>query len=428
MLPLTHNVDLPVRPQASGTRMERVPGGIVLNRSTRARFSGVLLAFWLAGWTVTCALLVLLVRRDPRPLNFLFATPFWAFWFYVLYLILDLAFGRECLRLTRNGLMYRRSALIPLKRRRLPIWQIGEIGTCSRVADRESGRVERGICIETKGRPILFAVGAPYSERLWLMQMIRAQFGVIEADDPDAPAYEAPLRASRDARGDVAPDNSTSEPMDAEASETVLEKPEEIGPAPTRPVRRPLGSQWTTRRSAAGLRFAWQGRWRWRTIGMLLLLGSVAAGLVGLARAAFHQYPNGFVATLYATALLACAFFIGATLLAVSLRFCRREWVLGHDEVITRLSVFGLCFANWHPVSRIARVVVRRENRVVFHADRDLRSTVLGRLLGKDTSLVLLDQADRAVTKLRALAPEEARWIGSELRRTYTGKMGQLSA
>ena len=428
MMPLIHNVDLPVRPQASGTRVERVAGGILLNRKTRPRFPRALLLFWLAGWTVTCALLVLLVRRDPRPVHFLFALPFWAFWFYVLYLMLDLAFGRECLRLTRNGLHYQRSALVPLKRRRVPIWQIGEIGNISRVADRESGRVEQGICIETQRRPILFAIGAPDSERLWLMQMIRAQFGLIEANDPDAPAYEAPSRPQRVVDRDVEPDSSAAKPIDVEASVPSLEEPEEILEVPTRSARRPLGSQWTTRRNAAGFHFAWQGRWRWRTIGTLLLLGSIAGGLVGLARAAFQQYPNGLIATLYAVTLLVCALLIGATLLAASLRFCRREWVLGHDEVITRLSIFGFCFANWYPVCRIARVVARRENRVVFHPDRDLRSTILGRLLGKDTSLVLLDDADRVVTKLRALTPDEARWIGSELRRTYAGKMGQLSA
>lgn len=103
-----------------GVRVEQRHHELVLHRSRRQLLIGCFFLFWLAGWSMGCLFLAAQVVAEPTFFHIAFALPFWGAWLIVASLLIFMLFGRERLRLARDGVYYRRSALITLSHRYIP--------------------------------------------------------------------------------------------------------------------------------------------------------------------------------------------------------------------------------------------------------------------------------------------------------------------
>jgi hypothetical protein len=119
-----------------------------------------------------------LALSRPTPFFLLFACPFLGGGAFVALLLIPRLFGRERLRIGPGGLDYRRDALVTLGRRHIPLAEVQAVAP----TNPGSVRTEKGLKIETLGKPVRFAQGVGPGERLWLADLLQRHLQALIPD------------------------------------------------------------------------------------------------------------------------------------------------------------------------------------------------------------------------------------------------------
>jgi hypothetical protein len=183
---------------ANPFRVERVGEALVLRRSLR----GVALAgcriCWLSIWTCGCAMLAREVWLKPGLQTVLFAVPFFVAWFAVASILVHLLTGEEEVRLGPDGLAYLWRAIIPLRRRVVPLDQIkgivAEPDEPSSPADEDAASA--GVRAVTLGAPIRFGLGLKLAHREEAAALLRETLAALAADPLSANPLDAKALAA----------------------------------------------------------------------------------------------------------------------------------------------------------------------------------------------------------------------------------------
>jgi hypothetical protein len=92
-----------------------------LSRRIGTPVAALILVLWLVGWSVGCVVLIENLVESPTLEMAFFATPFLSFWVAAFAGMIYLFFGVETLRIGPDGIHYLVSAMIPLRRRSIPL-------------------------------------------------------------------------------------------------------------------------------------------------------------------------------------------------------------------------------------------------------------------------------------------------------------------
>ena len=141
----------------------------LLVQTRPSKSSAGFLLIWLIGWTVGCVFLVSLVISEPSLGTFCFATPFFVSWLAVAGFLVWLLFGRESILVQNDEVLFRRTAIIELKTRHIPIAEISAVKSC-RSTHTENDEHLYGIEIAGLGKPLKFGFRLSDHERLWIIQ------------------------------------------------------------------------------------------------------------------------------------------------------------------------------------------------------------------------------------------------------------------
>jgi hypothetical protein len=143
---------------------------------------------WLAGWSLGCAMLAREAWAKPGLQIVLFATPFFAAWFAVAAILVHLIFGTEEVRVSPDGLEYAWRALVPLRRRAVPLDQVRAVVVEPepRAATTDENAAAAGVRILNLGAPIRFGTGLDRAHREEAAALLREALDAL-APDPFAP-------------------------------------------------------------------------------------------------------------------------------------------------------------------------------------------------------------------------------------------------
>jgi hypothetical protein len=382
------------RPPDAATRCEQIGTDLHLRRRCGGIGTGIFFALWLCPWTIGCVFLLRQAILAPSIEHVLFATPFLASWVFVALLVPYNLFGRESLRITRDGLHYEWGALIRAGRRGVPLDVVQRITRFSTAPDSDTGRREHGLKIETDGRPIRFAKGAQDEELRWLTDMIQRQLYAIR-----------PGSAARDLAGSTLVGTPSvrrphAVPESLELQSPPLEQPVECSLILSRSFQQTV----LTRRTA------------WRPllggIGGLLFInlfwnGIVSVFVLQLIRK-FQWFLFFFLIPFEAIGLVMLSILV----VVLASPFMRTKWIFRPGEILQRVTVFGIGRTYTYQLSRLARLELRSGRKRKKWAagptddeDDGSSSHGLGLVNGDGSDLV----------EIGGLTQAEARWLGDEL-------------
>ncbi|MEP3481011.1 MAG: hypothetical protein ABJZ55_17315 [Fuerstiella sp.] len=150
-----------------------------LIQSRPSKGSGFFLLLWLTGWTVGCVVLAAHLIAEPSIGTFCFAIPFFASWLAVAAFLIWLWFGQESVLVKDDEILFRRTAIIELTTRRIPICEVTEVKSC-RSSHTENDEHLEGVEIVCLGKPLKFCFRLSDHERSWIIQELS---NAIKLDD-----------------------------------------------------------------------------------------------------------------------------------------------------------------------------------------------------------------------------------------------------
>ena len=400
----------PARPRVLKTAFERSGQRLELRCRNPQWGGGCFLVLWLIGWTVGCVFLAGMVIQEPRLFSLLFAIPFWASWVFVFCMVVYMFFGREQLELDHRGASFQSRAVLPLRRRFVPLAEIHAFVMSTKVVDSESGRTQPGLEMLTAGQSLRFLQGGNLQELQWLCWQLNEHLELLK----QAVAYVT-------------------------AGETVATPPSvsQLVPGESRllttaavPVVAPSDNHWLVATGSGAseepddLRFVQSGRLAFGTLGGLLFINLFWNGIVSVFVAVLRGLaPDdnppigpmwwGLFFFLIPFEAIGLAMFVG--LLAVLLDpFRRTSWTFARYSIHCRWTWLGIGPAwNW-PIECLSRIEIRRNDpsaKPSLWASLKSPNSSVGEGAA-DYRLLFIDPANIEVCSFDALTEGEARWMG----------------
>jgi hypothetical protein len=192
-------VDIPNPPLCS-VLVEKDGDGLILTRQLRSSANVSFLVVLLA----LCIVLLIWIARDSTGLStvqrILLEVVSGAGWLMLFCRLLWRLFGVERLRLDADGLEYLCRLFVTLNYRRIPRGEITAVIAFESWRDAETGKVEYGLKIMTRGRPLRCLRGVDAADRKWLVNLLeerlpvstRKESAAIEGVRPAQPAIDSP--------------------------------------------------------------------------------------------------------------------------------------------------------------------------------------------------------------------------------------------
>ncbi|MFI5381426.1 MAG: hypothetical protein ACHRHE_19180 [Tepidisphaerales bacterium] len=371
----------PPRPRRPRVTIEELGGDMVLRYRRREWGGGCFLLLWLTGWTVGCVFLAAMVLKERKLFTLLFALPFWASWVFVAFLLANMLFRRETVRVGRGGVSYERRVLFPTLTREIGDREIKGLRAAEQPSRQENGPPRKCIRFETIGNPLDVFAGIDADEQQWLIAMLAVRFRYARPDvEPAEPEPPAPA-----------------------------EKP---GAA-----TRPSDSRIALWRRADEVEFTASGRPSWAALGVVTFLCLFWNGIVSVfIYQLFGKFEWGLFAFLIPFELIGLCI-VGAWVVVASMPLWRHSWVFSRGEIVLQFRLAGL------GLRRTRRVAVRdvawfdvRPEPVKSGQEGQLRPDGRqGRFM-----VALLDKDDRELAAIRHLSEGEANWMAAEATRFYS--------
>lgn len=365
------------------------------------------LIVWLVFWTVTCIFLTRQVVQEPSREHLLLAIPFWSSWLFALCVLVKMLVGVEYFAIDASGIRFVEHVLMPVRRRQIPLEEIRQIKTCSKVVDNESGSVELGLEVQSLGRTLRFAWGLPAGERQWLQHQLNECLNALR---------ERPLEQRKPAGSPLAAEPETQQSVTLVSREDLswrdfrASNPTEVPP--------PGDCRWQRSGDLGVLCFTQRGRFHlsgffvllflnafWNGI-VLIFLGSLFAanrlgkggGLLGWAELVF-LIPFGAVGLVM---LL--------TLVATGIDPLRRtSWRFSDTSIECRVQWLGLGPVRRYELDGLARIELTPDRR-----DEDRGPTSVSTIQGAENAtwrLIFVGRDDVELCTMPRLTEGEARWI-----------------
>jgi hypothetical protein len=315
--------------------------------------------------------------------NVLFGIPFWIGWVFLLVLFAWAVFGIEQVSIGADGVHYRVSALVTLRRRHFPLEEIRGISEISTYRVDKTRHLESAYSLKlaTLSTPLIIFQGLDAMERAWLLERIHAHLqGLL-------PGLATPLVQKES-------DASEVEVLRAEASP--------VAPPAENAIR--LREEWDRTEFLRRRPFS------------LALLGVITStslfwnSIVGIF---IFQLTREF--NLFLFLFLIPFEVVGAGMVlswcAVLLAPVTAErWTIGAGEVAARFSILGMGWSSRFDVGELDRIELRKNarSRVSWYprgAWEDPRE--------KPYTLVLVGGEGLDLLAIDDLTEGECRWLGS---------------
>ena len=172
--------------------MEDLPEALELRvRMGRGIGAAVLTMLWLSAWTAGCVFLVYNLLNDFSVSSLLFTIPFLAAWLFVFAVLCGMLFGKERLRLDRDGLLHERTVIFA-RRRFVPLGEVRRILEWD--PSRRAGQPQPPIAITTAGSPVTFGNALAGDERAWLCSLLRRRLLQLTKGQETLRRVETPSR------------------------------------------------------------------------------------------------------------------------------------------------------------------------------------------------------------------------------------------
>jgi hypothetical protein len=381
----------PAQPLRPRVKIDQWGESLRLSYRRREWGVGCFLIFWLIGWTVGCVFLAGLVIREPEPVHFLFAVPFWASWFFVFALLLKMFCQREEFSLGPAGATFSRRVFAEIKCRETPLREIKRFGIFERVVDSETGRTESGIEMETLGLSLEFAAGLAQPELLWLQDLLQRQLAdLCESLHIEPPADDSASQSD---------DRIDSDPSDS-----------------------PSDCSWHREDDFDTVTFRQSGRLSLPAAGFLLFINLFWNGILSvflcLLCGVMDDAPQGaewWGLFFFLIPFEAIGFAMLTGLLLVVLEPMRRtSWQIGRSNITCRLTWFGIGPSWYYTIERLDRIQV--ENKEAKKQHRVNQVTVPWKSSGATFRLSFVDKSNREVCSIDGLTEGESQWMANIIR------------
>lgn len=333
------------------------------------------LIVWLLVWTLGCGRLVHLIIEKPEAQIICFAIPFWAAWFLVAFILLCMVGGFERLRLGPDGVEYAWGLFVPLGQRRVPLREVKNIRAYARVIGKKSGATERGLKVETLGRPIRFARRMKLAEREWLAFLLSERLRALAP--PGGPA--------------TAPGSNGTHVEILRPAEIEWEPPSDCrihlepgweGFSLVRRYPTPLGAvgrltfqnlvyhgivAFFVARLVEG-----QVKWGFPVVFFLILSWNLTIAII-VAEIVKDKMKEGFWRDVFFLLFVALAglYLLAIWCLAITQPLWRRRWTFRDGEVRTCLSILGLGLPRRYACDGLERIELRRVIDTTADAEKD---------------------------------------------------------
>jgi len=366
------------------TRVEELPGELRLSRRTGHAGVAGLISVWQLGWTAGCVFVVWRTLQQPELTALLFAVPFVVAWFAGAWFLIYLLFARESLRITPTEIIYRSSALLPLKRQRVPLEEFQSVREYSTRTEGENPVTSWGIQLETRGEPIRFGDGLPQVERLRLSQLLRQYLPERE----QIASTERPADESAHDRG--------RHPNRQIRFETLTPS--------TSPVPMPSDCRFQMHRDWDSLRFTRKGGTFFQMLGGLAVvtfLNLFWNGIVGVfVLELLNDFNWGLFFFLIPFELIGLAFVVAWFVVLLSPWF-RETFIFTPHEIGWRWTVFGLGWKKRYPTQILGRLVLQETKKKTSPTEHPF-------------TLCFVTPDNTEVVKFEGLTQGEARWIADQ--------------
>lgn len=347
------------------------------------------LGVWLIGWSAGCSMIVALVCADPTLLNVVFAIPFITAWFVAGGALIGILFGRHWLRIDPQGLDYRFCAIIPLRRRHVPLDELKRAIS----ADQTQSCMR----IETAGKPVDFGCNLSPEELRWLIQRVN--------DHIDGLRPEQGFRPDSSSRADV----TSPEPQRTTYAAEILT-------VASRPVAPPSDCRFALD-DFEELRFEWVGRWSLAALVGTTFINLFWNGIVGVfVLQLISDFQWFLFFFLIPFEVIGLAMF-GAWILAVAAPGCRERWCFGWEWIRHRRSVFGVGWTRRYRAERLNRIEL--ENRPASSGTAANPAMIDLTDSGGDYLLSFVSCDEGIAFQVTGLTEGEARWIADKVLRAH---------
>lgn len=366
--------------------------GVRLQRSPREWGVGCFLSFWLAGWTVGCIFLLVMVIRQGEPFFLLFGLPFWAAWFAAVYFLLNALFYREEFSLDDKGAHLRKSIIFTTFQRDIPPEELLRFETSWQAGTSGRGGPVSQIDLVTTGQPISFFSGVPEGERQWLTWRLNDELRRLH-----------PQRGHR-------PANQPRQFADL--------------------AERPSDCNWRLEEHARGLCFYQRGQLTLTALGGVLFINLFWNGIVGVFVGVLWGFAPGgggpakFSWEWWGMFLFLIPFeligllLIAGLLLTLLEPFRRTRWSFGPDEIVYRQSWLGIGW-NWrYDPLEVGGVEVRIEDPGEGSGLGPPNPAANPQQV-RQVKLILFDRDEDEMTAVSGVTLGEARWMQQILLREF---------
>ena len=384
------------RPSRCRTRIDELGSRLELRSARLSAGHGCAVAFiaaWQAGWSAGCVMLLANAAADPSPMNVLIAIPFVTAWFVISGVLASLLFGYQRLRLDPQGLHYEFHAVVPLRRRHVPLEQLKQaVPAIGRATSQSSAWA--CLRIETVGKPVDFGSDLDPEELHWLVQRVNQRLDGLK-----------PRRI-------IIGDRS----LDAESLQDERQRPEsgaETLVLAARPLVPLSDCRYMLESDIEELRFVRAGRRSLATIGGLTFINLFWNGIVSVFVLEFVR-DFRWLMFFFPFEAIGLAMF-GAWVLALAAPAWRERWRFGRDEIAHRWSLFGLSWTRRYRTEPFDRIELNMRS-TLSGASRQSAVSVLTET-GGDYLLSFISRDERIALQIKSLTEGEARWIADQVLR-----------
>ncbi len=380
-------------PATPRVRAEPQGDDLVYRRRIGSFGVGGFLLVWIAGWSAGCAMLAWKLISEPTFEHALFATPFFAAWGFVASILLVQFFGREHLRLGPDGLQYRKTALIPLAQRTIPLDQIKSFSLESERSRDANDNTALGIKVITLGQPVTFASGLKREDRSQLARQFEHHLDSLSSRRIVTQPAEALLPNHHGTSGFALPEGSTLR----------------------------LERDWD------GLLVTRHDPFRLQAFAVVTFLNLFWNGIVGVFVWKAITELNPFLLLFLSLHILfGLLIFLGwfASLFAP---FARHKWSFRPAEITSRFSVFGLGWTRRVEDPSPARVEFRK-NGPKRSKNRTSKAASTTPLEEQPFSVAIVGQDGLDLIAVKNLTEGEARCLQAELTSIFRDALARSRA
>ncbi len=395
----------PTRPAKCSFRLEESPETLHYRARTGGIGGALFMVLWLCGWSVGCVFMAIEVWNRLEFFKFLFAVPFWAFWFFVTFLLLKTLFGRESVRLDASGLRWTDDCPGFHRNRDVPLEEI--VGVDEIVVGR-SGDSQGATNIEivTTGEPIRFGGHLGQRERAWLAYEIERRLGELR---PEVAETTSPDEVSRYVfRSRPA---SAEEPDDASVRMLTPADPPQTPPSDCR---------YELHEDFDDFEFVRRGTLQLDAVGALLFINLFWNGIVSvfvyvLIYGDKNGRPQGgerWGMALFLVPFVVIGLAMFAALIVVWFApYLRTRRRFGRNEFTSSDTFFGFGRTKSFPIAVLDRIEAVRIDDGPTKRGRRIFKLNTARTAGAPTyDVVLVDKTDRECAQMTDLTLGEALW------------------